>query len=99
MQSTKSQKSASMRKLKVTQELQPNKTCRCGACEPRKPKLPNGMRRLKIQPKCRDYAWNRSIVPQIMLQGKWLEQIGFECHSHVIITTLQGKLVIEIDKE
>ncbi|WP_293741230.1 SymE family type I addiction module toxin [uncultured Pedobacter sp.] len=57
------------------------------------------MRRLKIQPKCRDYAWNRSIVPQIMLQGKWLEQIGFECHSHVIITALQGKLVIEIDKE
>ncbi|WP_156907022.1 SymE family type I addiction module toxin [Epilithonimonas caeni] len=56
------------------------------------------MRRLKIQPKCRDYAWNRSIVPQIMLQGKWLEQIGFECHSHVIVTTLQGKLVIEIDK-
>lgn len=84
---------------KVIQELQPNKICKCGACEPRKPKLPNGQRRLKIQPKYTQSTWSESIVPQIMLQGKWLEQMGFECHEHVIVTTTQGKLVIEIDKE
>lgn len=57
------------------------------------------MRRLKIQPKCIDYTWSRSIVPQIMLQGKWLEQIEFECNEHVIITITKGRLVIEVEKE
>ena len=99
MQSTKSQKTASIRKPKVIQELQPNKTCNCGACEPRKPKLPDGQRRLKIQPKHMQSTWRESIVPQILLQGEWLRKTGFEYNDHVIITPKKGKLIIELEKE
>ncbi|HTN00042.1 MAG TPA: SymE family type I addiction module toxin [Pedobacter sp.] len=99
MQSTKSQKTACQRKPKIIQELQPNKICKCGACEPRKPKLPEGVRRLKIQPKHMQYTWTTSIVPQILLQGEWLRKTGFECNNNVIITQKKGKLIIELEKE
>lgn len=98
MQSTKSQKTASTRKQKIIQELQPNKICKCGACEPTK-KLPDGQRRLKIQPKHMQSTWSSSIVPQILLQGEWLRKTGFEYHDHVIITQKKGKLIIELEKE
>jgi hypothetical protein len=86
-------------KQKVIQELQPNKICKCGACEPRRPKLPDGQRRLKIQPKHMQSTWSSSIVPQILLQGEWLRKTGFEHHNHVIITQKKGKLIIELEKE
>ena len=86
-------------KTKIIQELQPNKTCSCGACEPRKPKLPDGQRRLKIQPKHMQSTWSESIVPQILLQGEWLRKTGFEYNDHVIITQKKGKLIIELEKE
>ena len=87
------------RKPKIIQELQPNKTCKCGACESRKPKLPDGQRRLKIQPKHMQSTWSESIVPQILLQGEWLRKTGFEYNEHVIITQKKGKLIIELEKE
>ncbi|WP_090997773.1 SymE family type I addiction module toxin [Pedobacter insulae] len=99
MQSTKSQKAASSSKPKIIQELQPNKICNCGACEPRKPKLPDVQRRLKIQPKYMKSTWKESIVPQILLQGEWLRKTGFEYDHHVIITQKKGKLIIELEKE
>jgi hypothetical protein len=99
MQKSKSQNDVSVRKPKIIQELQPNKICKCGACEPRKPKLPEGMRRLKIQPKHMQSTWSESIVPQILLQGEWLRKTGFEYHDHVIITQKKGKLIIELEKE
>ncbi len=99
MQLTKNQKDAPKRKTKVIQELQPNKTCKCGACEPSKPKLPEGIRRLKIQPKHIQHTWSNSIVPQILLQGEWLRKTGFEYNEHVIITQEKGKLIIELEEE
>ncbi|WP_090997767.1 SymE family type I addiction module toxin [Pedobacter insulae] len=84
---------------KIIQELQPNKTCKCGACEPRKPKLPEGLRRLKVQPKYMRYTWRSAVVPQIMLQGEWLRKTGFECEQHVIITVKNKRLIIKLEKE
>lgn len=57
------------------------------------------MRRMKIQPKYIQYSWGNSILPQILLQGKWLLKTGFEYNEHVIITQQKGKLIIEIEKE
>lgn len=88
-----------IQKSKIIQELQPNKICRCGACEPRKPKLPDDQRRLKIQPKHMQSTWSESIVPQLLLQGEWLRKTGFEYNDHVIITQRKGKLIIELEKE
>jgi hypothetical protein len=86
-------------KAKINQQLQPNKICNCGACEPKKPKLPDGQRRLKIQPKHMQSTWSESIVPQILLQGKWLRKTGFEYNDYVIITEKKGKLILELEKE
>lgn len=71
MRSPKNLNAVSVRQPKIIQELQPNKICKCGACEPRKPKLPDGQRRLKIQPKHMQSTWSVSIVPQILLQREW----------------------------
>ena len=98
MPNQKNTSAVSVRKPKIIQELQPNKICKCGACEPR-PKLPEGMRRLKIQPKYMQSTWSQSVVPQILLQGEWLRKTGFEYNCHVIITQKKGKLVIELEKE
>jgi len=100
MRSPKNQNVVAVRQPKIIQELQPHKICKCGACEPRKPKLPDGIRRrLKIQPKHMQYTWSNSIVPQILLQGEWLRKTGFEYNKQVIITQKKGKLIIEIEKE
>lgn len=99
MRTTKNQDLKSIPNIKVIQELQPNKICKCGACEPRKPKLPEGIRRLKIQPKHMQYTWATAIVPQILLQGEWLRKTGFEFDQHVIITQEKGRLIIELEKE
>lgn len=48
MQDSKEKSQVSPKRPKIIQELQPNKICKCGACEPRKTKLPDGMRRLKV---------------------------------------------------
>lgn len=88
-----------LKKVKIIQELQPNKICKCGACEPRRPKLPEGIRRLKILPKHMQYTLATAIVPQILLQGEWLRKTGFEYDEHVIITQYKGKLIIELEKE
>src|SRR4051812_15413515 len=93
-------------KQKVIQELQPNKICKCGACEPRKPKLPDGQRRLTVSSKLivHQRAWVKEdslydYVPKIRLEGKWLRDTGFESGQHIIITTEKGKLIIQIEKE
>ncbi len=98
MHQQKNQNLSSNPKTKIVQTLQPNKICKCGACEPRKPKLPSGIRRLKIQPKHMQYTWARAIVPQILLQGEWLRKTGFEYNEHVIITQENGKLIIELER-
>ena len=36
-------------------------------------------------------------VPWIRMQGKWLEQAGFEVHAHVRIRVMFGCLVLTLD--
>ncbi len=33
-------------------------------------------------------------VPQIRMQGKWLEELGFETESEINVECIDGKLVI-----
>ena len=53
-----------------------------------------GTRTLKIQPKHRFNRWSTSIVPELILSGKWLEQLGFEAESRVTIYTSEELIVI-----
>jgi hypothetical protein len=106
MQSTKSQELGSIPTAKIIQEIQPNKTCICGACEPRKPKRTDGKRQLKVSSKLivHQRAWVKEdsvydYVPQIRLEGQWLRNTGFESGQFVVITQKKGKLIIQIEKE
>ena len=90
---------------KIIQELQPNKTCICGACEPKKPKRTDGKRQLKVSSQLvvHQRAWVKKesvydYVPQIRLVGKWLRSTGFETGQYVVISAKKGKLIIEIDQ-
>ena len=58
----------------------------------------NRFRKLKIYSKFRTRRWDNTTVPEIRLQGKWLENLGFkegaqvkikEQHHQLIITVLQ----------
>jgi hypothetical protein len=75
------------------------KKCKCGACEPPKPKLPEGIRRLKVQPKyITDRPSKNPTIPLIILQGEWLRNTGFDCESHVLIEQQPGQLVIRVER-
>ena len=97
MQDPKEKPQISVRKSKIVQELQPNRTCKCGACEPRKPKLPDGMRRLKVYYKF--FGRMEKQIPVILLQGEWVRNLGFEIEDHVIISTKKGQLIINLETE
>ncbi|MES2653130.1 MAG: SymE family type I addiction module toxin [Bacteroidota bacterium] len=82
---------------KTAQLRQPHRTCRCGACEPPKPKLPEGTRRLKV---C--YRWKANgngQEPVILLQGEWLRKAGFEHGDEVIVTVTTKQLIVKFEKE
>lgn len=90
----------------ISQQIQPNKICFCGACEAKKPKRIDGKRRLKISTKTIVYerSWFKQNstcleVPQIRLEGKWLRKTGFEMGQHIVITEEMGKLIIEVEKD
>lgn len=55
---------------------------------------------LKIYSKFRYRRWgNNYTVPEIRLEGKWLEQLGFEQGNKVIIEQKNNKLIITVRKE
>jgi hypothetical protein len=89
---------------KIIQEVQPNKTCTCGACEPRKPKRTDGKRQLKVSSQLvvHQRAWVKEdnvydYVPQIRLVGQWLRSTGFESGQYVVISAKKRKLEIAND--
>lgn len=55
------------------------------------------MRLIKIQPKFVERVRSSTLVPAIMLTGKWLEKLGFKDQNHVIITEKAGQLIINLD--
>lgn len=55
---------------------------------------------LKIYSKFRYRRWgNNYTVPEIRLEGQWLEQLGFEEGNEVLIEQENNKLIITIRKE
>lgn len=80
----------------LTQLRQPHRICKCGACEPPKPKLPEGTRRLKV---CYKYSSGGTQVPAIMLQGEWLRKAGFEYGDEVLVTVNNKQLIVNFGTE
>jgi len=54
------------------------------------------VRRKKVYSKYRDRTYDRIKVPEIRLEGKWLEKFGFKKDSQIIIQPEQNKLTIFI---
>ena len=55
---------------------------------------------LKIYSKFRYRRWgNNYTVPEIRLEGQWLEQLGFEKGNKVLIEQGNKKLIITVRKE
>lgn len=58
------------------------------------------LRILKIYSKFRYRKWgNNYTVPEIRLEGQWLEQLGFEQGNEVLIEQENNKLIITIREE
>ena len=53
-------------------------------------------RRLKIHAKYRNLAWGNTTVPQIKLEGRWLEQLGFKEGREVDVEQAQEKITITL---
>jgi len=53
-------------------------------------------RTLKILCKFRKRAWDNTAVPEIRLEGSWLERLGFEIGGEVRIKEENKKLTITI---
>lgn len=56
-------------------------------------------RKLKIHSKFREREYDRIIIPEIRLEGKWLENLSFTGGNEVVIHQQKNKLVITIDKK
>ena len=55
---------------------------------------------LKVYSKFRYRRWsNNYTVPEIRLEGQWLEQLGFEQGNEVLIEQKKNKLIITVKKE
>ena len=55
---------------------------------------------LKIYSKFRYRRWgNNYTVPEIRLEGQWLEQLGFEQGNEVLIEQKNNKLIITVREE
>ncbi len=59
----------------------------------------NRFRKLKIHSKFRNRRWDNTTIPEIRLEGKWLEEVGFKQGQNVNILIEENKLIITIDKE
>ncbi len=56
-------------------------------------------RKLKIYSKFRNRRWNSTAVPEIRLEGRWLEKLGFNEGKQVQIEQQQNKLIITFFEE
>lgn len=56
-------------------------------------------RKLKIHTKYQARTYGGTTIPEIRLEGKWLEKLGFRKGQIVNIKQKKNKLTITIDKE
>ncbi len=59
----------------------------------------NGFRKLTIHSKFRNRTRGNTTVPEIRLEGKWLDALGFKQGQKVKIRQEANKLTITIDNE
>lgn len=53
-------------------------------------------KQVKLQPKHRQLSWgNQKVVPELRVNGIWLEQHGFKAGGQVEITVSQNELIIK----
>lgn len=57
----------------------------------------NRFRKLKIHSKFRTRRWDNTTVPEIRLEGRWLEEVGFKQGQNVKILVEENKLTIIVD--
>ncbi len=57
------------------------------------------LRKLKIHRKFRARVWDYTTVPEIRLEGRWLEKLGFQHGQHVQIKQQRNKLIITLQEE
>jgi len=55
----------------------------------------NNERKLKIHSKVRYRKWDQITVPEIRLEGKWLDDLGFKEGKQVVIDQKKNKLTIK----
>ncbi|MER3373978.1 MAG: SymE family type I addiction module toxin [Allomuricauda sp.] len=55
-------------------------------------------RKLKIHTKFRRRTWDNTKVPEIRLEGRWLEELGFEMGKTITIISENNKLTIKIEE-
>ena len=53
-------------------------------------------RRLKIHTKHRTRTWDSTTVPQIKLEGRWLEQLGFKEGQEVDVEQSPDRITIRV---
>lgn len=56
-------------------------------------------RKLKIHTKYQARAYRGITIPEIRLEGKWLDELGFKQGQIINIEQEKNKLIITIDKE
>ncbi|SMG19628.1 SymE family type I addiction module toxin [Arenibacter troitsensis] len=56
-------------------------------------------KKLKIYQKFRTRAWDSIVVPEIRLEGKWLQELGFEIGKEIEIKEQRNKLTITLTDE
>ena len=57
------------------------------------------LRKLKIHCKFRRRENDMTTIPEIRLEGKWLENLGFKIGSKILVKQQRNKLTITIEKK
>lgn len=57
------------------------------------------IRRLRVYTKFRVRTYDNTTVPEIRLEGRWLEKVGFNKGQRVKIEQEPGRLIITLDDE
>ncbi|MCP9750700.1 SymE family type I addiction module toxin [Ferruginibacter sp. HRS2-29] len=60
---------------------------------PRRPDV----RSIKISTLTRINEWSETTVPYIRLSGNWLQNLGFNPHDRITVTTMTGLLIIRAE--
>lgn len=53
------------------------------------------VRYLKLHRLYRQLQWEESVVPELRLNGRWLERAGFNIEKYVSVTIMEGLLIIK----